>query len=303
MRPRRRFIPGEAYFISARTAQGLPFAPQKAVQKIIKGILAKGQSLYPTPICHYLFMGNHFHLIVVCKKSKTLVYFYKYIKAELARAMNKLAGKRGVMWQGRCDAPVLLTAEDVMEKSAYLYSNPQAAHLVERVEHWPGANSWEAFVTGRHVEKCEWIPVRELTSEGIRNLEEYREYRLEISPFAWLESKDYQDVTQRRAKGEIIRRVREAELRLCGERRAEGRGVVGRRTLEEQGIYRQHRPKKYGRRVYCICHDPVMRQAYIEEYLEFVAVCRATHRKWSRGDFSVEYPPGAFPAPLIELAV
>ena len=161
-RPRRFYQSKKAYFASARLSEGLPFVPNKLINAIILGILADAQNRYRIKICAFVFMQNHFHLIFIPLDAIDAKEFFRYFKGEVARAIRKLTGSNGAIWQGRTDTPILLDNETIIDKLSYIYLNPIEANLVIQIGEYPGLSSWQALKKGKVEIKAKRYYIREL---------------------------------------------------------------------------------------------------------------------------------------------
>ena len=133
--------------ITNRTVCGLPFICSALMKMLIAGTMAKAQSLYPAIICHFLWMGNHYHLILA-KRAGTISPFVGYFQGELAKYLKGLMPGfyQGDVWADRFREQRLYTSEDVIGKIVYLYANPVRANLVDSIKEYPGLSSYKVFV-------------------------------------------------------------------------------------------------------------------------------------------------------------
>jgi len=314
-RPRRYYAANAVYFATARVAEGLPFIPDEFMNGLILGVLGRSLHLFPVIICDYIFMPNHFHLLFVCKDPQLVQGFFCYLKGEIATILNRLRGRMGPIWQGRTDTPVILDAEKVLETLIYLYTNPQAAGLVESIQEYPGVSSWDAIngktTSGDHA----WIRSSELpkiprgrdektfrAAVYTKLLKDNREkYQISLSPLAWVDCfGESAGMTKDEARNRLVTAVREKEQMLHMDRKG---NVIGSRNLANQSIHRSYYPRKYGRRVFCMSSYLELRKVFIEFYRSFVCECREVYMKWKMGITSLPLPLGAFAPPLPLLAV
>ena len=305
-RPRRMYIANEVYFGTARIREGLPFVPDELINSVIEGILARAQHLYPIEICGYVFMGNHFHILFICYDPELVQRYFSYLKGELGYAINVLIGKRGPVWQGRTDTPVVVGADAILDQLIYMFTNPQSAGLVDKIEEYPGVNSWLAISEGEEIKQAKWYKTSELEKLPRSIIEQKARktlidklskkpdrdvHEIKITPFSWTKNLE---ISVEEAKKQLVNGVRERESQL---RRAREGFVVGVKTLKNRSIRQWHRPKKYGRRVLVICRNINFRKQLISSYRDFVEECRSVYERWKIGDFSLFYPPGAFAPP------
>ena len=150
-RNRKYFPHNSVIYVTARTEVGLPLVATHFINFFIWGILAKARSMYDVKVCHFLFMYNHLHMVLVVDNPEHVSEFMGYVKGETAHAVNRLLGRRQrTIWCKGYDSPLLLTPEDVKKYIRYTYLNPVKASLVDLVKEYPGVSSWDMFVTKNH---------------------------------------------------------------------------------------------------------------------------------------------------------
>jgi REP element-mobilizing transposase RayT len=295
----RRKSRGQVYFITARARKGLPFVARLSVEKVILGILARAQSLYPVKLCSYVFMGNHYHLILT-GQSCHISPFMNYIQGNIAKAMQRLIPNYydGWFWEDRYKEQLLLTAEDVIEKMAYIYLNPVRARLVEKASEYPSINSYNRLTQASHSILTKWIPIKKLkelpvaynskedigiTSKLLSAESGYTELRVE--PFAWFSS-FREELTQETVTKRLLERVKEEELKY-------NTPVLGAKTLRTQATRKHYIPESKTRTPYLICSDKELRIEEIGSYQTFCSLCRQAWALIKKGIKAV-WPKGAY---------
>ena len=309
--PPRLLFPKTAVFITTRTEEGLPLIPAAFMNRILESILARAQSLYPVIIAGYKFMNNHLHMLLVVESPDDVVGFMSRIKTESGHAVNHLLGRRRhTVWQEGYDSPPVLTPDDVVSKLIYLYTNAQNANLVSTIDEYPNVNSWKMFTSGVCQKVCKWIqrpmiPKLSKTNLTISEQNEFtenilakakKEHILTLNPDAWLSCfkiTDPEQIEEYRKK--VIDGVREAEKQLIEKRAAENKTVVGVKKLLTQPIDIPYTPKKFGRRMWCICRDRKLRIQFIQQVKILLTEARQVLEKWKLGDTEAKYPLGLFP--------
>lgn len=303
----RCFVHKTVLDVTFRTEEGLPLVASEYMKVILRGIFARAQSLYPVTICHYLVMPNHVHMIIVVEDPEAVPGFIGAIKREISHAINRLAGRRKrTIWCDGYDAPVLLDPDKVVEKIAYIYSNPQKANLEETIERYPNFNSWQVFLTGgaeqkfRRIPRCciAKLPKKELAVEDQRKfankLMENSVFGgiLYIEPDAWLQCfKETEDADPDRYRREVVNKVRAAERRFAKLRTCP---VVGAEALCMQPIDRAYVPKKFGIRMICLSSFSELRTSFISWYKERCHEARNAFERRKLGDVLAKPPPGFF---------
>ena len=172
------------------------------------------------------------------------------------------------------------TPEIVMEKIVYIYTNPQKANLVDRIEEYPNISTWKEFQSDVPTEVTHKRIARDLIPQlpkihptgrrgktFVRSLMELEGEKnvLEISPHAWMEC--YRKTKERdisELREELVGRVREREAELREKRAEKDRGLLGVKALKEQSIKKKYEPKNYsGKRCYCHSQNKKLRILYI----------------------------------------
>ena len=90
---RLRFIPsgGALVEITCRTIQGrFLLKPTDELREIIIGTLGRAQRLYPVDIHAFVFMSNHYHLLLSVPDARRLAHFMGYVNSKLAREIARL---------------------------------------------------------------------------------------------------------------------------------------------------------------------------------------------------------------------
>lgn len=119
-------------------------APTAKLRLLAMLFLAKVQERYGVELVAFVFMGNHFHMILRIKNARLSAVMQTF-KSGLAKAVNELLGRRGTVWMERYDDDALLDDAAVATKVHYTHANPLRSHLVARAEDYPGLSSWEAY--------------------------------------------------------------------------------------------------------------------------------------------------------------
>ena len=69
---------------------------------------------------------------------------------------------------------------------------------------------------------------------------------------------------------------------------------MGATKLSQEPVNLTYVPKDGGRRIHVYAVDEQTRIEAIEEYKEYYAYCDSCYALWKMGDYSIEWPPGAF---------
>jgi REP element-mobilizing transposase RayT len=131
-RNRKYFANKTVLFVTSRAEEGLPFPCNAVMNLILWGILARAREKHQIKVCHFIFLANHLHMLLVVENPEHVSSFVGYIKCESAHAVNRLLGRRKrTIWEDGYDSPVVLTPDSALNCIGYIYGNPARANLVD----------------------------------------------------------------------------------------------------------------------------------------------------------------------------
>lgn len=284
--------------MTARVRKGLPFVCRLSVEKVIMGILARAQGLYPVKLCAFVFMGNHYHLIIT-GHSKHISPFMNYIQGNLALSVQRFIPDYydGFVWEDRFKEQVLVTSEDVIAKMAYIYLNPVRARLTKKASEYPGVSSYNHLLNDNQNLLVKWIPVSHLCSlpERYKKKEDFQITKqllkdtsyeeLRIEPFAWF-SCFKEQLNKESVKKKLFNYVSQEENNYKTP-------VLGVQALKNQNLRKAHKPKNKTPTPYIICYDKELRISEIDSYRDFCAICKKAWELIKKGIKAV-WPKGAY---------
>jgi len=308
---RKYFANKTTHLISTRTEEGLPLVPNHLMNFIIWGILARAKAQFQVRICHFVFLANHFHMLLVVENPAHIPKFVGYVKAEIAHAVNLLLGRqRKTVWAEGYDSPPILTPEDVQRYIEYIYLNPAKANLVNLIEEYPGVSSWQMFISDQTSVKLKAIPrslilplaspalsigeQKKLVESYLR--QELLEFAFELEPFAWLECFPELNTEKHSLefKAHTINGLKATQEQLINDRTKNKKTVIGSTALRRQSMLLDYQAKKFGRKMICICSNKKLRRNYIARFKELSFKAHKVFEQWKRGDFNAKIPPGFF---------
>jgi putative transposase len=276
----RQVLPGQFYMLTRRCAQRMfLLRPDDATNNAFIYCLALAASKFGIDVLFTLAESNHHHTIIFDRYghvSAFLEHFHKLV----ARSQNALRGRWENFWaaQEPCITR-LLDRDAVIEKLIYAASNPVKDRLVERVHHWPGVNTWSAFIHRRSINATRPRHFFRSSMPAEVTLD------LVIPP-------------ELGAPDDVVREVRAGveaiEERMRSERMASGASVIGRRRLLAQSWKecpesferrRERRPRFAG-----ATH---VRVPALESYRSFLWAYKYARDRWRRGLDAV-FPPGTY---------
>ena len=291
--------------LTNRLLTGLPFIPTLWMSLLIKGVMARGQTMYPVRICAFLWMGNHYHM-VLCGAPEHISDFKNYLHGELGKYIKRLlpAQYQTSVWEpGRGKEQPLKTAEDAIRMIAYIYSNPANAGLVDTIEHYPGVSSWQMFKTETKTFDTHWVPPRVLKPvSGRYSVSRDKNFYLKLKskaqtkesfilhPHIWAKCyKETADLTTEEVRAIILERVARNELEARNKRKHK---VIGKAQLLLTPVDKEHQPKERTRTPFIICHDKELRKECIRQYRIFREAVRQAWHQLRKGVLTA-YPRGS----------
>ena len=306
MHKNKLYVQGKLLFLTSRVEKDLPFATCKVLNTAIWGILARANEQWDISVCHFVFMTNHFHMLVVVRNPADVPMFVKHIKQETAAAVNRICGiRQNTVWTRGFDDPIVLSADKALDIIKYIYKNPANAHLVSSIEQYPGVSSWEMFKNKEYNKKCVWL--KRSSFSAVPNLTQLSDcsqaqlisefagkepifHTFKLSPNAWMECfEEYKNADRDTVNQQIIDEI------LCEEQQIEHpNGVLGANKLRIQPINKKYKPSKYGKRMFCICSDVEIRKKYIG-YLKYISQkAKDAYKAIKNGICNIVFPPGTF---------
>jgi REP element-mobilizing transposase RayT len=315
-RGRLVIVSGKVYELTLKIREGLPFIPLRTMNLLLESAMAQACYVTKMSICHYVWMANHAHILVVARDPESLAKFYGIIKKSLTDFIKKLLGKDQLrLWEGR-KVHLIPTPETVLERIAYFYSNPGQADLVETIEEYPGSSSFNEFrmtlgdTGGRYNRNVPWIRVhyvsklakRQLSDEQDIEIESdlcrraFYENELRISPNAWLEAFGIGPEQGPSLNQTAFRLMRDSEFEARERRRREDKCVIGAERLRRQKIMRHYKPEKKSRAPIVICRDPEIRRYWILDIQRNRRLCTELYQKKHSRGLWTDWPAGVFPS-------
>jgi hypothetical protein len=242
-------------------------------------------------------MSNHLHLVVRDTKG-LLAGWASYFLGNLARAVNGIRGRCGVVFERRYTATPVLDDAALLDRLVYVVTNPVRAGLCETSRHWPGVVLW-ARTEEPESREVSWI------DHGPCRRARYRANKRGQAP---------PDPERFRTSGALVlhplvgHRVGEAiearERDLAVERERSGRPAMTRAAVLAQDWDAAPRRPKRSPRPLCHASERSLRQAFVEGFREFVGAFRRASAEWRAGRRDVTFPPWSYPpgCPPVRLA-
>ncbi len=322
-RSRRFYRSGGVYEIVIRVQEGLPFAHNKLINFIISSVITQVNRDKKVHICHYVWMRNHPHIILVAKDPFQMAAFYGQLKKNLTDITKRLLGEETLrMWEPRASAIELLDIQTVIDRVSYLYANPAAANQASSISKFTGLSTWREFqdaivsqdgIKFKIRRNLPWLrlPTIPEIGGGSISLEEQeyiieklcnqnKEYfELELEPNRWMSRFGINRIEEiLEMNKEILAQLKTKEDRAAQKRTFE----PDPERLSAEPLVMSHKPKKKERKIFFLTIIKETALAFLASYSEYCrgaklaylySICLGPPHPW---------PPGAFRPPMAQVA-
>ena len=158
---RLRFQSGEwkTHFVTCRNLMGfLLMKPTPHTNRIIAGALAyaKEKSEAGIEVHAYVFMSNHYHMLITSRDQRALSNFMCRFNGSLGKELGVIHDFHGKIWHSRYTASEVLDEAALEKRYHYIFSNSVKENLVEHPREWPGLHAYRSICEGEVV-KGIWI--------------------------------------------------------------------------------------------------------------------------------------------------
>ena len=153
MARRLRFVPPEGSLVevTTRTLQGrFLLKPSPRLNSIVLGCLGRAQRSCGMVIHAFVFLSNHYHLLLTASSAHQLATFMGYFNGNLAKEIARLQGWKEKVWSRRYQA-ILVSNEPLaqVERLRYLLAHGAKEGLVASPREWPGATCLPALLESK----------------------------------------------------------------------------------------------------------------------------------------------------------
>lgn len=100
-------------------------------------LLKTARKRFAVELHAFCLMPNHFHLLLVPQKEKSLSQFMQWVMTSHVRYYHKKHHTSGHVWQGRFKSFIVEKESYYLTLLRYIEANACRAHLVEKAEDWP----------------------------------------------------------------------------------------------------------------------------------------------------------------------
>lgn len=285
--------------VTCRTIQGrFLLKPSEELRSVVLGVLGRAQRLFGVELHAFVFLSNHYHLLLSVSDADQLARFMNYLNSNLAREVGRLYGWQEKFW-GRRYQSIVVSQEEAAQvaRLRYVLSHGSKEGLVARPRDWPGAQCVQALVEGQGLRGLWWDRTREsaarLRGERVPRHRFASWETIELVPLpCWcaLSEKVYRD--------RVRELVREIERETASRHAREGSRPLGVKVVVSQDPHARPERLKKGWAPAFHTASKAARRELVEAYRWFVGGYREAAQRLRQGRVSVGFPQGSFPPRL-----
>ena len=296
-RPRRNTNPKYIRLVTIRTENAKLFmVPGKKLNQIVGGVLAKYQQKYGITIYAYIFLSNHYHLLLKAPKAN-LWRFEQAINREIAKRVNRYLNREGHFWARRYDEQVVVEKTDVLSALLYIVCNAVKHKLKDNPHKWPGISCIKQLLTkkGKSYYFTDYtVYSRAKLKDKNAKLEDFKiKYSLKITPIPELAKLSFKNRIKF-LRSEIAREISKYLEQI--------KTFLGKEKILKQNPFSRPRVVSKRKRPICYTKDFLAKLNFIEEvYKPWNESYQIASLKFRKGELDTLFPEFSIKPPLLYL--
>ena len=301
MARRLRFIPegGALVEVTCRTIQGrFLLRPSLELNSITIGVLGRAHRLYRVEVHAFVFLSNHYHLLVSVEDALQLARFMNYLNSNLAREVGRLHRWKEKFWGRRYQA-IVVSNEDAaqIDRLRYVLSHGCKEGLVARPRDWPGAHSILGLLE-REPLRGRWFDRTREYSARIRG-EANHPHKFSTKEVVHLTPLPcWRHLSTGAYRRRVRTLIRQIEVETAARHLRDGTNPLGSEAVLAQDPH--SRPERIKRAVAPAFHaaSKAVRNELKAAYSWFLSAYREASDRLRTGDSIAGFPEGSFPPGL-----
>jgi putative transposase len=135
---RRYYVPNAIIFITQVVQDRVPIFRDESHLELLRSTLRRVKELHPYSMLGYVFLLDHFHLLIKPTGSSTFSQIMHSLKPNFTKGYKQAIGVSGSMkfWQKRFWEHTIRDEMDFARHLDYMHYNPVKHGLVMRPEDW-----------------------------------------------------------------------------------------------------------------------------------------------------------------------
>jgi hypothetical protein len=122
-------------FVTTRLSRAVGNLRSSRRHRVVRGALLRAAERFGMRVVHYSLQRDHLHLLVEAVDKRALSRGMQGLTIRIARALNRIAGRRGKAFADRYHARQLSSPREVRHALVYVLNNGRK-HARERGERW-----------------------------------------------------------------------------------------------------------------------------------------------------------------------
>lgn len=155
---RRYYVPNSIVFITQVVDGRAPVFADPAQVILLRSVLHIAQEKHPFQMLAYVFLPDHFHLLIKPARGVTHSQIMLSVKPNFTRAYKKTRAIEGPMrfWQQRYWDHIIRDERDLQRHLDYIHYNPVKHGCVPRPEDWADSSYRNWQQRGAYPEQWGW---------------------------------------------------------------------------------------------------------------------------------------------------
>jgi putative transposase len=167
---RRYYVPDAIVFITQIVQDRMPIFRNETHLDLLRSTLHQVKTLHPFSMLGYVFLPDHFHLLIKLTGSSNFSQIMHSLKPNFTKAYKHSMGFAGKMkfWQRRFWDHVVRDEMDLARHLDYIHYNPVKHRLVTKPEDWRHSSFLEWKKRGAYPDGWGWsIPQSLVEFDGV----------------------------------------------------------------------------------------------------------------------------------------
>jgi len=267
--------------------------PTPRVNNLIGGVLGRSLAMNQVELFAFVFLSNHFHLIVRAKPGE-LARFMGHLQGNIAREIGREVDWHGKFWHRRYSAEAIVDDASFVGRLGYIFAHGVKEGLVNESKDWPGLTCIPEITRGQRrlfpwVNRSLMYRTQEKGKACTENDASQR-YKIKLAtPPVWQALAD----DEKLKTATHILQASESHAR----QNREGKGCLGATQVKAQNPHR--RTKRLMRSPRPICHaaTPQARKDYTQTYRSFSSAYQLASLLFREGLFDTAFPKYSYRPP------
>ncbi|MDG2306275.1 MAG: hypothetical protein P8R42_16810 [Candidatus Binatia bacterium] len=119
-RAREVFKPGQPHIVTMRVEQSVWNLRRPRAYRVLRNAIERANGTGRRGVTEYSVMGNHLHLIAEAQDESAFSRGMQGLSIRIAKALNKLMGRKGKVFTDRFHSRVLRTGREIRSALAYV---------------------------------------------------------------------------------------------------------------------------------------------------------------------------------------